>query len=191
MGCTYDEVNARFEKKEHTELFTKLWNELVEDLYEETILDEGWFTYEDGSYYFSLAAEPLFDEQCDGEQLVPLLCAFLETVPDCELYLQYFCEYTNCGFVTAVENIYKAGKLRKVVISGEPNGDGCDNCGWSPWEDDDFDGDCVCEFEEYKPDKEYKCPKCGAILNPGFGSYESIYSMKDGKLEGFDCFLEV
>ena len=187
MGCSYDIVNAKFEKKEHTLVFAKLWNEMIKDeLYwsDSYVLDEDSFSEESyGQIWLRIDEEPLFRTMENGEQLVPVIFAFLENNPDCEFYLDYECTFNNCGAIVQTKYKYKDGILDiDDRYSEDSYMSYCPNCEWDAWDDDDFDEDSLCNLEDYDPNEEYLCPNCGEPLEWDVGIYHSRYEMNDGKL---------
>lgn len=191
MGCSFDRINATFNKKEHTKIFADIYNEKLEDdLYwgEDDFLTEDDFTLLDnGHYSLWVEDEPLFRTMENGDQLVDVIYSYLEAVPDYPFYLEYECTFNNCGAIVFTTYDYKDGTLKIVDKNSEDSYlDYCPECEWEAYDDEEMDGEALCTIDEWEEGKEYKCPNCGAILDWEVYVWETELKMIDGKLVAED-----
>lgn len=196
MGCSFDRIDAVFETKEQTKIFTDIYNEqLKDDLYwgeDDFLVDDDFVRCDDGRYCLGIEDEPLFRTMENGDQLVDVVFAYLEAVPNCTFHLEYECTFNNCGAIIFTTYDYKNGVLKVLDKDSEESYlDYCPNCEWDAYDDENLDGEALCTIEEWEADKVYTCPNCGSVLEWDVYVREAIFNMEDGHLVPVDGCEEV
>lgn len=160
MGCTYEIVTVKMKKREHIEIFSKMFNELLkEDFYDEDfeILDDEIEEY-DGEFQLQIDEEPLFGFYDEGGQIEYVVCEFLKKVSNAECVVEYHCTFNNCGDALYVKWNYLNQKFTVTRCYGEVDAiDYCPKC------DTDF-YEALCYLQDYDPEADYICPECGEKL---------------------------
>lgn len=188
MGCTFDRFNTSFEKREHAEKFTEIYNQLLkDDLYWDEPIDMENFDTEYGVYELWIEAEPLFSTMENGEQFVDVILTYLQAVPDYSFHAEYECTFSNCGAIVLTEYNYKDGILEIENRAAEQSAlDHCPECEWDICDNESNiydEEDAVCTLENYDPDEIYTCPSCGAILEWDVDIWTTKYVLRNGEFE--------
>lgn len=186
MGCSFDRIGVTIDKKENIKTFVDIFNEELKDaLYwpEDQFIHEDIFEEDElGNYYADIEDEPLFNMMENGAQLVNVVHKYLETVPDCKFSLWYECTFNNCGAIVYTTYEYSDYTLEVVDKDSEgPDLSYCPECEWDAY-DDDCEDDALCTIDTWEPDKEYKCPQCGAVLDWEVFVNKRMFRMVDGRL---------
>lgn len=186
MGCSYDMLGATIRRKEDIKTFVEIFNEELKydidgiDPDGDGFLNENDFESDGNSYSTFIAAEPLFNEMENGAQFKRVVLEYLKAVPDVPFSAWYRCTYDNCGAIDTSNYNYSDGVLKiESRHSKDSELDWCRTCDWNAYEDDVYT-DVVCTAEEYEPDKEYSCPKCGASLKFDVRIFYKTLKLIDG-----------
>ena len=118
----------------------------------------------------------------NGAPFEDMILEYLKAVPNNRFYAWYECTFNNCGDIVHKEYNYENGVLKIEDRYSEQSELGyCPECEWEAWEDEDLEYDTLCLIEDYDPEKEYKCPNCGAILEWDMDIINRTMSLIDGK----------
>lgn len=183
MGCSYDMLGATIHRKEDIKTFVEIYNRELEDsLYygEDDFISENYFEETNEGFSMSYDQEPLFDFMNQGAPYEKMILTYLKAVPDVPFSAWYRCTYDNCGAIDTSNYNYSDGVLKIESRHSEDSElDWCRTCDWNAYEDDVYT-DVVCTAEEYEPDKEYSCPKCGASLKFDVRIFYKTLKLVDG-----------
>lgn len=192
MGCSFDRLGATIMRKQDVKTFIEIFNrELKDSLYDEedAFIDESNFEeLAAGIYIMSVEQEPLFKMMENGAPYEDMLMEYLKAVPDAQFYAWYECTFNNCGDIVHHEYHYNDHVL-KIERRYADNAylDYCAECDWEAYSDEELDDDTLCLIEDYDPEKEYKCPNCGAVLEWDVDIINETHTLVDGKWVS-DCF---
>lgn len=169
MGYTIDIFNADFSSEKHALTFVGIFNEmLLDDLCGSYSLCDRDVQRIGDSYHINIEGSPLFVDAERGDQLTPVIERFLKENQDAEFSAHYSCAFSNCGDTTYIDFEYNDGVLTVDTRWGEmPYETYCEECDYDSeedFEDEDEEIKYLVDLETWEPDKEYRCPQCGAII---------------------------